>query len=160
MQQRRRLLKQNFWAGALMVAFGIGTILEASSYALGSLASMGPGFYPLLLGVILILLGLLIPFIADPDDDDLDEAGSQSNRVMSRARGMLCIAAGMIAFMALGHYGGLAPAIFGLVFIAAMGDASHTVKSAAILAFCTTVAGVLIFSWALELQIPVFRWNW
>lgn len=161
MQQAQSLRRREFWAGALMVAFGLGTVLEAISYPLGRLASMGPGFFPLSLGVILILLGLLIPFETNPDDDDADESDPSSEPVvlLSRVRGILCIMAGMVAFMILGIYGGLAPAIFSLVFITAMGDTTHTIKSAALLAVCMTIAGILIFSWALQLQMPIFRWT-
>lgn len=64
-----------------------------------------------------------------------------------------------MAFILLGKYGGLVPATFALVFIAAMGDRQHTVRSAALLAVGVTILGIAVFSWALQLQFPLFRWG-
>ncbi|MEJ0045599.1 MAG: hypothetical protein WDN04_05275 [Rhodospirillales bacterium] len=37
-------------------------------------------------------------------------------------RGWICIVASVLAFVVLGKYGGLLPATFAIVFIAALGD--------------------------------------
>jgi hypothetical protein len=55
---------QDFLAGLLFLALGVGFGWAASRHALGSAADMGPGFVPLLLGLVLALLGLLILFKA------------------------------------------------------------------------------------------------
>lgn len=48
----------DLFGGALMVAIGAGVGLYAwNSYAVGSLARMGPGFFPVVLGALLALLG-------------------------------------------------------------------------------------------------------
>lgn len=64
-----------------------------------------------------------------------------------------------MAFILIGKFGGLVPATFALVFISAMGDRQHTVRSAALLAVGVTLLGVAVFSWALQLQFPLFRWG-
>lgn len=55
---------QDFLAGLLFLALGIGFGWAASRHALGSAANMGPGYVPLLLGLLLGLLGVLILFKA------------------------------------------------------------------------------------------------
>jgi len=55
---------QDFLAGLLFVGLGIGFGWAASGHALGSADNMGPGYVPLLLGLLLGLLGLLILFKA------------------------------------------------------------------------------------------------
>ncbi|MDO9434037.1 hypothetical protein [Hydrogenophaga sp.] len=55
---------QDFLAGLLFVALGIGFGWAASGHVLGSADNMGPGFVPLLLGLLLGMLGLLILFKA------------------------------------------------------------------------------------------------
>lgn len=47
-------------AGAIFVAFGGAFAYTASTYEVGSLLSMGPGYFPLVLGGILAALGLVI----------------------------------------------------------------------------------------------------
>lgn len=55
---------QDFLAGLLFVALGIGFGWAASRHVLGSADNMGPGYVPLLLGLLLCALGLLIAFKA------------------------------------------------------------------------------------------------
>ena len=48
---------KDFWAGVLFVAVGIAAIVLGSRYNLGTAARMGPGYFPRILGMLLILLG-------------------------------------------------------------------------------------------------------
>jgi hypothetical protein len=51
---------KDFWAGLLFVGLGIGAIAVGSRYPLGSAARMGPGYFPRILGILLIVLGTII----------------------------------------------------------------------------------------------------
>lgn len=55
---------QDFLAGLFFLALGIGFGWVASRHPLGEAADMGPGYVPLLLGLLLGVLGLLILFKA------------------------------------------------------------------------------------------------
>lgn len=55
---------QDFLSGLLFLLLGIGFGWAATRHSLGSAAAMGPGYVPLLLGLLLGLLGLLILFKA------------------------------------------------------------------------------------------------
>src|SRR6266496_1698092 len=48
---------KDFFAGLLFVAFGIAAITIGSNYTLGTAARMGPGYFPRILGILLIALG-------------------------------------------------------------------------------------------------------
>ncbi len=48
---------KDFLAGLLFVAFGIVAIVVGSHYTLGTAARMGPGYFPRILGILLIVLG-------------------------------------------------------------------------------------------------------
>src|SRR5437879_13720115 len=48
---------KDFFAGLIFVAFGIAAIVIGSNYPLGTAARMGPGYFPRILGILLILLG-------------------------------------------------------------------------------------------------------
>jgi hypothetical protein len=48
---------RDFWSGALFIAIGIATIILGSRYTLGTAARMGPGYFPRILGILLIVLG-------------------------------------------------------------------------------------------------------
>lgn len=155
LQPSKRIIRRELLGGCLIIALGIAVILGGYSYQVGTLSRMGPGLFPIILGFLLVILGalMLITVKALPPDDEADDAGP------SQWRGWGCILAGLFAFILFGKYGGLAPATFALVFISALGDREHTVRSALILAAGVTVVGALIFSWGLQLQFPLFRWG-
>ncbi|WP_454691412.1 tripartite tricarboxylate transporter TctB family protein [Achromobacter aloeverae] len=161
MRSRLRLYRRDLWGGALIAAAGAFTILQAYTYQIGQLARMGPGYYPMMLGIFLVVLGILIPLSPDPDEvleDAAHEAHAGPSR-KDRLRGMACIAGGIGLFIVVGHYLGFVPATFALVFTAAMGDTSNTPRTAALLAAAMTLFGAVVFSWALQLQFPMFRWG-
>jgi Tripartite tricarboxylate transporter TctB family len=56
--------QKDFFSGLLFMAVGGGFAWAASRYPLGHAAAMGPGYFPLLLGALLTLLGALIVFKA------------------------------------------------------------------------------------------------
>jgi uncharacterized membrane protein len=148
--------KKDYYAGGLMTLIGIGSVLEARHYNVGTLFHMGPGFFPIILGVIMTFLGILIAGVAATataaDDDQL---------IMPKPewRAWACILAGPILFIIFGNLGGLIPAVFACVFVSALGDRESTLKSSFILAVAVTVCGVALFSYLLQVSIPMLRWG-
>src|SRR6266404_3308136 len=51
---------KDFVAGLIFLAFGIAAIVLSSAYPLGTAARMGPGYFPRILGILLIVLGLAL----------------------------------------------------------------------------------------------------
>jgi hypothetical protein len=51
---------KDFWSGLLFIAIGSAAIILGSKYTIGSAARMGPGYFPRVLGILLILLGLIL----------------------------------------------------------------------------------------------------
>lgn len=141
----------------MIILVGCVAIFEGSNYHIGTLARMGPGFFPVALGVILIFLGILIAMTASPVDPA--DAEEDLSSVPPDWRGWGCIIAGIVVFIMLGRVAGLVPATFALVLISALGDREQTLKSALLLALGVTIVGVIIFSYLLELQFPLFRWG-
>ncbi len=153
----RQRSKVDLIGGGLVVLVGIGAVVQGMTYSVGTLARMGPGFFPVALGWLLIFLGVLIALNADPvaeEDQENDISGDPPDW-----RGWGCIVAGVIAFIILGRWGGLAPATFVLVLVSALGEREQKLTHALALAAGVTVVGCLIFSWALQLQFPLFRWG-
>jgi hypothetical protein len=153
---RRLARKRDFYAGGLMILFGLIMALKGPSYRLGTLMHMGPGFLPTCLGVILIALGIVIAggSLASPDGVDEDILPEHPQWL-----GWLLILAGPFCFILFGSYGGLAPGTFACVFVSALGDKSATWKSAFLLAAGVTVFGVGLFSYVLQVPMPVLEWR-
>ena len=51
---------KDFWSGVMFCAFAAVGILAARGYSLGAAGKMGPGYFPLLLGGVLALLGVVL----------------------------------------------------------------------------------------------------
>lgn len=149
-----QLNHKDLLGGGLMLLIGLGTSLKASDYDLGSLQQMGPGFFPMSLGVILAITGALIIFAG------LRTAISIPAPLFHpQWRGWFCICASLIAFIVAGEYFGLLPATFLTVLIAAFGDRKNSLKAALSLAATMTIVCLIVFSWLLQVQFPLFMWG-
>jgi hypothetical protein len=149
--------KRDFYAGGLMILFGLVMALRGPSYDLGTLVHMGPGLLPTALGVILVCLGIAIAATALAPSED-----GEAERILTEnpewwAWG--CILASPLAFMLAGSYGGLAPATLACVFVAALGDRTMTYKQAAAVSLIITVFGVGLFHYLLQIPMPVLEWR-
>ena len=148
--------KRDFYAGGLMVLFGLVAALKGPGYRVGTLMHMGPGFMPTALGVILILLGVAIAgtALSVPPGEDEDILPEQPQWL-----GWACILAGPLMFIIFGRLG-LIPGTFACVFVSALGDRTATWTSSLVLAAVVTVFGVAVFSYLLQIPMPLLKWGW
>jgi hypothetical protein len=51
---------KDFWSGLMFIAFAAAAMLAARGYNLGAAGKMGPGYFPLLLGGVLAVLGAIL----------------------------------------------------------------------------------------------------
>ena len=148
--------KRDFYAGGLVILFGLVMALKGPGYRLGTLMHMGPGFLPTALGVILIFLGLMIAGTAmvTPESDD--------ERILPEHPewlGWACILAGPLCFILFGSLFGLIPGIFFCVFVSSLGDRAATLKGSIVLATVVTIFGVGLFSYLLQVPMPLLAWR-
>jgi hypothetical protein len=150
--------KRDFYAGGLMLLLGVGIAFKGLGYRTGTLMHMGPGFLPTALGFILVALGLAIGAAAlspsEPSEGD--------QRILPEHPqwwAWLCILASPVAFIVFGRHFGMIPATFACVFVAALGDKNATWKGTFILATVVTTFGVVLFSYFLQVPMPVLTWK-
>jgi Tripartite tricarboxylate transporter TctB family len=148
--------KRDYYAGGLMMLIGLGAAFESRNYNMGTLFHMGPGFFPLILGIVMTFLGILIAGVAATSEAAPDD---QLTLPKPEWIAWLCILAGPFLFIILGSYGGLIPATFACVFVSALGDRTSTLKGALALAAGVTVFGVALFSYLLQVSLPMWRWG-
>jgi hypothetical protein len=151
---RGHLASRDLYGGTIFVVIGLGILVQGRSYGIGSLTHVGAGLFPTVLGVVLMVLGALIALgglwssSGEAESDDF---------VPLEWRGFAAVVAGVVAFIAIGAWFGLAPAAFCCVFISALGDRHATVKSAALLALVMTMFAVGFFCYFLNIQFPVLQ---
>jgi heme A synthase len=141
-----------------MILLGLGIALKGSSYRAGTLMHMGPGFMPTALGIILVLIGIAIGATALAPS----EGGEQDESILPEHPqwwAWFCILLSPVAFIVFGHYFGMAPATFACVFVAALGDRTSTWPSMVVLATVVTIFGCGLFSYFLQVPMPIFTWG-
>ena len=141
---------RDYYAGALMALVGAGAIYEGIQYGVGGLTNMGSGFFPVMLGAGLILLGGVMAVFRST-------APGGHGVTTPDWRGAAAIAVAVVLFIVLANSAGLAPATFACVFAGSLGTRSTTLLEAALLAAGVTVFGVLLFSYGLQVQFPILR---
>jgi putative tricarboxylic transport membrane protein len=148
--------KRDFYAGGLMILLGLGVALKGTTYRAGTLMHMGPGFLPTALGILLVLLGIAIAASAFSPADDEDQSLLPEN---PQWWAWFCILMSPVAFIVFGRYFGMIPGTFACVFIAALGDKTATWRGTVILATVVTIFGVALFSYFLQVPMPILTWR-
>lgn len=104
---------KDFYAGLFFLSTGITTVLEACSYSVGTARYMGPGYFPLILGCLLILLGFVITIRGLCLRDERVNIGS--------LRPLLLVSTAALSFGFLLRPVGLILATLSLVFLSCLG---------------------------------------
>jgi hypothetical protein len=160
--------RREFAAGGLMAALGLFVALKGATYRAGTLMHMGPGFLPTALGILLVLLGIAIAIpglkaSASPAASEPALPGEHENQNIVPDNpqwfAWACIVASPVAFIFFGRYFGMAPGTFACVFIAALGDKAATWRGTIVLATVVTVFGCGLFSYFLQVPMPIFTWR-
>lgn len=144
---------KDYYGGALMLVIGLWAVYQGLSYKMGTLSQMGPGFFPVSVGAVLALMGVLIALGART------ALPAEDKHLAPEWRGWICIVASIVAFIVVGRYGGLLPATFAVVFVSALGDRQNTVRDALLLSVGVCAVAVIVFWWALKMQFPLFTWG-
>jgi Tripartite tricarboxylate transporter TctB family len=155
---RELMGKRDFYAGGLMILIGLFIALKGTTYRAGSLMHMGPGFLPTALGVLLVLLGIAIAAAGLAPSADGHGDGENILPEHPQWWAWFCILMSPVLFIIFGRYFGMAPGTFACVSIAALGDKNATWRGTFILATVVTVFGVSLFSYFLQVPMPIFTW--
>lgn len=140
---------KDFLAGLLFAAFGATfAAVAATSYAQGTPARMGAGFFPLLLGLLLAGAGLAVMVRS------VIVAGDGLPRV--RLRPLLSLLAAMVLFALLLRPLGLLVSAAVLVLVGSLSSPEFRPRDALLLAAGLSVGAVLLFVLLLGLPLPVW----
>jgi hypothetical protein len=138
---------KDVWAGLMLIAIGAAAIFVARNYPFGTALRMGPGFFPVVLGGLLIVFGLAVLAIGLRQGESM--AGSWS------LRALIILPLSLILFGLLMEYAGFVPAM--LVLIVGSATASTEFRFLEVLLFAAglTALSVAVFVWALGLPYPL-----
>ena len=137
---------KDFWSGLMFIAFGVGFMIVARNYAMGTAVRMGPAYFPTVLGGILALIGLAI------FAKSLITNGAPVPRIVLRPMTLIIVA--IVLFGVFLKPLGLILCTAILIGLGALGGHEFKSKEVAILYAALVVFSVAVFVKGLGLPIP------
>ena len=151
--------QQDFFAGLMFCIIGAAFGFGATTYNVGEGARMGPGYFPLMLGIVLAILGAFILFEAlVVETEDGEPIGRWAWKPLvfiigaNLAFGILLGGLPKIGLPSMG----MIVAIYALTIISSLAGNEFEWKGVLVLATILSVGSWIAFIWLLKLQIPVW----
>ena len=138
---------KDFWTGLIYIFFGLSAVLLATDYGMGTAIKMGPGYFPIVLGALLTLIGIIAvgrSFVGPP---------APIGRFA--VKGLLLVVGSTFLFGLLVRRAGLAIALPLLVMVSARASAQFRWRPSIALAAGLTLFCVLVFLKGLGVPLPI-----
>ena len=137
--------------GMLVTAIGLFFVIYAQRYSFGSLTRMGPGYFPVVLGGVLTVLGVLVAL----------PAWFRTGTAPSvNWKNFLFVIGSVLAFGAALQTLGLIFATMITVVIASMADKDITWRGRGMLAVAVALITYLIIITGLSMVLPIWPWSY
>jgi len=139
---------KDFWAGVLFILVGAAAIVLGSRYNLGTAARMGPGYFPRILGMLLILLGGILALRA------LRLQGAPIPAF--KWRPTLVVLGSVVIFGLIVTTVGMAISVVILIVLSSAASPEFRPKEAVIAGLLLAALAVGVFVIGLKLQVPIW----
>ena len=140
---------KDFWAGIMLSAAGAASIFIARGYPFGSAMRMGAGYFPTILGGILVLFGLYVMIIGLRTGEKI--------AVHCSLRALIVLPLSVVAFGILMAHAGFIPALAALIFGSASAGRDFKFSELLLLTLILTGLSVAVFIWGLGLPYPLIK---
>jgi len=138
---------KDFWSGIMLIAIGGVAVFIALDYPFGTALRMGAGFFPVVLGIALVLFGLYFAIRGMGASAKIE--GNWS------LRALIVLPLAFVAFGILMEYAGFVPAMVALIVGSAAAGTEFRMGEVLVLSVLLTVMCVALFIWALGLPYPL-----
>ena len=138
---------KDLWAGVMLIVTGAVAILIARDYPFGNSLRMGPGYFPIVLGALLIVFGLVIASSGLRAGERIEPNWSP--------RALIMLPLSFVLFGVLMDRAGFIPALVVLIVGAASAGTDFRPAEIALLTVVLTVFSVALFIWGLGLPYPL-----
>ncbi len=151
--------QRDFVSGVLFTLFGVAFAWGATTYTVGVGARMGPGYFPLMVGVLIAILGVAITvkslIVKTVDGEPIGRIAWRPLIFIIGANlvfGVLLVGVRSIGLPAFG----LIVSIYALTFIASLAGDQFRFREVFILATILAVGSYVAFEVALKLNFPIW----
>ena len=139
----------DFLAGLMFIGVGAAAMIVSRDYPMGSALRMGPGYFPMVLGGIMIAFGIYVMIHGLVNKEQVK--GNWS------LRALFVLPLATVVFGVLMEETGFIPALVVLIFIsAAAGDQFKWIE-VLVMAIALTAVCVALFIYGLGLPYPLFK---
>lgn len=140
-------------SGLLFVLIGVFVAIKAYvQYPVGAVGRMGPGYFPLILGVALAFIGVAVIALSF-------KLTGLEIKANFRLRSVLSVLLGVLLFSQTVERLGLIPAALGLCLVAAAAEKPYQLGRTLLLGLFLGVLTWLIFVLGLEMNLSAFAWR-
>ena len=139
---------KDFWAGVMFIAFAAVALYVSRNYSLGTAVRMGPGYFPMLLGGVLALVGGILVVRS------LVIAGDPIGHI--QVLPLVVVAVAVVLFGVLLPKLGLAVTLPLVIAVAALASVQSRRWEVLILALVLTTFSAMVFVYGLRLPIPLW----
>ena len=139
---------KDFVSGLLFAAVGLFAIVVGANYPLGTAARMGPGYFPRILGILLILLGSALALRA------LKLQGSPLPGWHWKPT--IIVLGSVVLFGLIVNSVGLALSTVILIVLASSASPEFRPKESLVSGIALAVLSISVFVLALKLQLPIW----
>ena len=149
---------QDFWCAIFFIVLGGLAMYLAHNYRMGTALAMGPGYFPMWLGAILLAFGVVMGALSfrteGTDGEDLSAAGWAF-------RPWLVLPAALVLFAVMMEAEvGFVPSLVVLIIGCALAHKDVRWLETLLLSVFVTAAAVAIFIYGLELPYRLFWWSY
>jgi len=143
--------QRDFWSGLMFLVAGVVFAVGATNYSMGSSARPGPGYFPLLLSVIMAIIGAVVLFKALVIES---EGGDRIGTVAWRP--LLVIVAAIAVFALIIDRLGMIVTVPVLIAMSSLAGDEFRWRGVIVSAAVLTIGSWLVFVVGLKLTIPVW----
>lgn len=140
---------KDFWGGIMLIGIGAAAMFIARGYRFGSALRMGPGFFPTILGGILVLFGIAIMITGLVRNEKIRERLS--------VRALILLPAALLLFGILMKLAGFIPALVALILVSAAAGSEFKLREVLLLTVVLTFLSVALFIWGLGLPYTLIQ---
>jgi hypothetical protein len=138
---------KDLWAGVFLIAIGAAAVWIARDYTFGTALRMGPGYFPNVLGGLLVLFGIYLLATGLRSGEPIEGAWS--------LRALVIVPLSLVLFGVLIDRAGFVPAMLVLIFGSATASTEFRFVEVLLFSIFMTALCAAVFVWALGLPYPL-----
>jgi uncharacterized membrane protein len=140
---------KDFWAGITFFITGAIGLVIAWGYPFGTTLRMGPGYFPVVLSIIMMVFGLITMLKGLRRTEKIKGTWS--------IRAMILLPLSLVLFGVLMRHAGFLPALVVLIFGSAAAGREFKFFEVLMLTGLLTLLSYGVFIWGMGLPYPLFR---